>query len=49
MASPQDMHIQVVADTTEFEISICRAHLNLLDAERMFWTSKLADAIAKRG
>lgn len=43
-----DVHLKVTADTTEFEIAICQAHLSLLDAERMFWTTKLADAIAKR-
>lgn len=44
-----DMVLSIKADTTEFEISICRARFELANTEAIFWEQKLADAISKRG
>lgn len=43
-----DMVLKLSADTTEFEIAMCRVRFELANSEAIFWERKLADAIAKR-
>jgi hypothetical protein len=49
MAVAGDVVLNVVADTTEFEISICKSRYQLAKAEMNFWEGKLAAALQKRG